>query len=309
MGRHIVQQQKKDAARSKFIEWGVSEGQRGRKPSVPAVLKRRKETGMASVIRDMEFSMNATSTEPDSAQYPGDWLRRRIHVASPSEVTDLILAYEAEADVPLYGIAVETNVKPGRAVVPVQAPGLVYFAIKGTDLNPESKTQTMELLQKTDASNLVVADVYFTGRLHKPFERAAFQFLGKSNGTLTHLRLHLPCYHLDGLEDYLCSAAAIHLVCLDLYTNELGMATLIKVLGRRDAHRLPDLRRLSLQLKRGNVSAPILYDALRERRVLGPTQPITVETRTDVDDKTYSEALKRGITFTKPPLFPSAFHY
>ncbi|KAL1679986.1 hypothetical protein EV122DRAFT_276631 [Schizophyllum commune] len=306
MGRRTQQQKKKDAARPKRVEWIVSEGQRGRNPGVS---KRARQTGIASRVPDMESLMQATSTAPDSAQYPGPWLKRRIQVASTSEVADLIDAYEAAASVPWYGIAVETNVKSGPQLVgPVNAPGLVYFAFKGTDIKAETKAQAIILLQQMIPQNLVAADIYMAGKLYKAPEGAAYELLGRHNGTLTHLRLHLPFYDKDGLLVYLCSSSAAHLVSLELQTNGDVMNIVAEALKRSTAHRFPSLRKLCLRLKKNDVG--MLFEALQERRLRSPTvPPLVVEIRADVDDATYDQARNLGIIFKKPPIFPAAFNY
>ncbi|KAL1700829.1 hypothetical protein EV121DRAFT_213371 [Schizophyllum commune] len=309
MGRRTQQQKKKEAVRAKHVEWIVSEGQRGRNPGVSAAMKRARQTGIASRVRDMEISMQATSTKPDSAQYPGPWLKRRIQVASTSEVADLIDAYEAEDNVPHYGIAVETNVKSGpQPVGTVDAPGLVYFALKGSGINAETKVQIIALLEQTVPQNLVVADISMSGKLQKGPERASYQLLGRSNGTLTHLRLQLPFYDKEGLLDYLCSPGAAHLISLELQTNGDVLGIVAEALKCPSGHRLPNLRQLCLRLKKNNVNT--LFEALKERRLQSPTVPnLIVEIRADVDDATYAQARNLGIIFKMPPVFPAAFNY
>ncbi|KAI5893622.1 uncharacterized protein SCHCODRAFT_02700226 [Schizophyllum commune H4-8] len=296
------QQKQKDANKGKFTEWQMSEPHRGRVQRVPAALERARRTGYDSVLPPTMHWVEATSTTFLSAQFPESYIEQHYKVVSADELVDAVLAFCKDEDVSFYGFVIETNVKSGPAVDdPVDAPGLVALHLKGADLAKDTRAQWMQLFKKAKVPHLVDCRIFMPGKLYKPFEGSIFDFLGTALGSLTHLTLQLAFYDKEGLEKFLCSDGAASLISLELQTNSQVTKNVANALSRRNAHRLPNLRKLCLRLKKDSVDE--LFDALCKRYDLGAKQPLQVELRSDISDKIYHKARTMGITFDEPSVF------
>lgn len=124
---------------------------------------------------------------------------------------------------PYYTINVEV-VPSQRQPQPLEelvASGLEELTLGGNNSNSNGRKELAHLLDALQAPNLKKAAICRPGKSTNALEEAVYKFLTRTGASeiLTAVSLSLMCCHKAGLEAYLRSPAAGHLISLRLHTN------------------------------------------------------------------------------------------
>ncbi|KAL1711063.1 hypothetical protein EV121DRAFT_285009 [Schizophyllum commune] len=298
MGRRWTQKQT-NALKEKHIEYGVSEGQRGRNPAPPPTLKRVRDIGYKSLVPGQQSVVPASSSNHLSPVYPAPFLNFSWQVADMDKILHK-LQYYIQSGLGPYGLEVTEYLQPGTVVIPskIVAANLVSLVLHDPAADEETRAKLDPFFKALIPRRLTRARISLTGKSKKEYDPTIYEMLGRAKNALTHLCLELSFFHKPALQSYLSSIAASRLVSLELKTNSNVLEQVLYALQNEDSARLPNLQHLCLKIKKVDVSR--LLAALDKRRGLGSTPALRVEIRNDIDDASRARARAIGITFDKP---------